>query len=79
MTAPTLTAMALGGNDQWPEIRNSIPAQGCTYWNGEALHGTDYLDLDEVPGPVADATAAAARNAAHLAGLLKEGGYPRYE
>ncbi len=61
------------------DIGYTIPAQGCTYWNGEAMHGTDYRDLDEVPGPVADATAAAARNAAHLAGLLKAGQYPRYE
>ena len=61
------------------DIGYSIPAQGCTYWNGEAMHGTDYLELDEVPRPVADATAAAARNAAHLAGLLKVGQYPRYE
>lgn len=61
------------------DIGFTIPAQGCTYWNGEAMHGTDYLDLDEVPEPVADATAAAARNAAHLAGLLKVGQYPRYE
>lgn len=61
------------------DIGYSIAAQGCTYWNGEAMHGTDYQDLDEVPRPVADATAAAARNAAHLAGLLKAGQYPRYE
>lgn len=37
--------------------------------------------LKRRPGPVADATAAAAaaRNAAHLAGLLKVGEYSRYE
>lgn len=61
------------------DVGYSIPAQGSTYWNGEAMQGTDYLDLDEVPGPVVDATSAAARNAAHLAGLLKGGQYPRYE
>lgn len=61
------------------DVGYTIPAQGCTYWNGEAMHGTDYLDLDEAPSAVADATAAAARNAAHLAGLLKVGQYPRYE
>lgn len=61
------------------DIGFSIPAQGCTYWNGEAMQGTDYKDLDSVPDPVADATAAATRNAAHLAGLLKVGQYPRYE
>lgn len=57
----------------------SIPAQGCTYWNGEAMQGVDFKDLDSVPDPVAGATAAAARNAAHLAGLLRTGPYPRYE
>ncbi|OBG86656.1 flavodoxin [Mycobacterium sp. E802] len=61
------------------DVGYSIPAQGCTYWNGEAMHGTDYKDLDEVPSAVADATGAAARNAAHLAGLLKTGQYPRYQ
>ena len=61
------------------DIGFSIPAQGCTYWNGEAMQGVDYKDLDEVPDPVASATSAAARNAAHLAGLLKAGQYPSYE
>lgn len=38
----------------------------------------DYNDLDEVPEPVADAAAAAARNAAHLAGALQGAQYPPY-
>jgi hypothetical protein len=57
----------------------SIPAQGCTYWNGAAMEATDYNDLDEVPEAVASATAAAARNAAHLARILKTESYPPYE
>ncbi|MHC9291518.1 flavodoxin family protein [Mycobacterium sp. LTG2003] len=61
------------------DIGFSIPAQGCTYWNGEAMQGVDYKDLDKVPDPVASATAAAARNAAHLARLLKADQYPRYQ
>lgn len=61
------------------DIGFSIPAQGCTYWNGEAMQGVDYKDLDEVPDPVASATSAAARNAAHLAGLLRADQYPSYE
>ncbi|QLL05399.1 flavodoxin family protein [Mycobacterium vicinigordonae] len=60
------------------DIGFSIPAQGCTYWNGAAMESTDYNDLDEVPAPVASATAAAARNAAHLARTLKERKYPPY-
>ncbi|MDV3126960.1 NAD(P)H-dependent oxidoreductase [Mycobacterium sp. 21AC1] len=61
------------------DIGFSIPAQGCTYWNGEAMQGTDYKDLGETPDAVARTTSAATRNAAHLAELLKNGQYPRYE
>ncbi|CDO10035.1 flavodoxin family protein [Mycolicibacterium cosmeticum] len=60
------------------DIGFSIPAQGCTYWNGEAMGSTDYQDLDRVPDAVSSATVAAARNAAHLAETLRTGGYPRY-
>lgn len=45
----------------------TIPAQGCTYWNGEAMTPGDYNDLDSVPEAVASTNATAARNAAHLA------------
>jgi hypothetical protein len=57
----------------------SVPAQGSTYWNGAAMESTDYNDLDEVPEAVASATAAAARNAAHLARALQSASYPPYE
>lgn len=60
------------------DIGFSVPAQGCTYWNGEAMHKKDFKDLEEIPEATAHATAAAARNAAHLASLLKGGQYPRY-
>jgi len=58
------------------DIGFTIPAQGGTYWNGEAMQGTDYNDLDDTPDPVATTNATAARNAAHLARLLKGDGYP---
>lgn len=61
------------------DIGYSIPAQGCTYWNGPAMESTDYKELDEVPEAVASATAAAARNAAHLARILNKSPYPPYE
>lgn len=61
------------------DIGFSIPAQGCTYWVGAAMESTDYSDLDEVPEQIASATAAAARNAAHLARALRATGYPPYE
>jgi hypothetical protein len=43
------------------------------------MESTDYNDLDEVPKAVASATAAAARNAAHLARVMKTAHYPPYE
>ncbi|GAB2681454.1 hypothetical protein GCM10027088_72020 [Nocardia goodfellowii] len=61
------------------DIGFSVPAQGCTYWNGEAMGSTDYRDLDSVPDQVATTTKAMARNAAHLARLLNTEGYPAYE
>ncbi|MEV0246824.1 NAD(P)H-dependent oxidoreductase [Nocardia sp. NPDC050712] len=61
------------------DIGFTIPAQGSTYWNGEAMGSVDYKDLDSVPDAIASATKATARNAAHLAGLLNTGGYPAYE
>jgi multimeric flavodoxin WrbA len=54
----------------------TIPAQGATYWNGEAMQSTDYLDLDETPKAVASTNATAAHNAAHLAAWLREHNYP---
>lgn len=61
------------------DVGYSIPAQGSTYWNGEAMQSTDFKDLDEVPEAIASATAAAARNAVHLARQLKAAQYPPYE
>jgi multimeric flavodoxin WrbA len=60
------------------DVGYTIPAQGCTYWNGPAMGKTDYNDLDEIPETTASATAAAARNAAHLARILKASQYPPY-
>lgn len=58
------------------DIGFTIPAQGATYWVGEAMQTVDYKDLDSVPEKVAAATAGAARNAAHLARLLTTAPYP---
>ena len=61
------------------DIGFTVPAQGGTYWNGEAMHSKDYNDLDEVPEAVASTTAAVARNAVHLARVLKKAEYPSYK
>ncbi|HET6562934.1 MAG TPA: NAD(P)H-dependent oxidoreductase [Marmoricola sp.] len=58
------------------DVGFSIPANGSTYWVGEAMHSTDYQDLDETPEKTASTTKTAAANAVHLAKLLKESGYP---
>jgi len=54
----------------------SVASQGGVYWNGEAMHTVDYIDLDETPEAVASTTATLAANTAHLAGLLRENPYP---
>ncbi|MEV6612019.1 NAD(P)H-dependent oxidoreductase [Kutzneria sp. NPDC051319] len=58
------------------DIGFTIPAGGVTYWVGEAMQGTDFKDLDEVPDTVAQTTKQLAGNAAHLARLLRESPYP---
>ena len=58
------------------DVGFSIPAQGGTYWVGEAMGSVDYNDLANTPDAVADATATAVRNAVHVAELLQTSGYP---
>lgn len=57
------------------DVGFTIPSQGATYWNGEAMGSVDYADLEETPEATAGTTATAARNAAHLARLLAERPY----
>lgn len=54
----------------------TIPAVGAVYWVGEAYGSVDFKDLDETPKTVAKTAGMVARNAAHLAGLLKDKPYP---
>lgn len=58
------------------DIGFTIPATGSTYWNSEAMNPQDYKDLDNTPEAVASTTATVARNAAHLAQLLRTQQYP---
>ncbi|ANF32046.1 flavodoxin [Leifsonia xyli] len=53
------------------DVGFSIPSQGSTYWNGEAMQTVDYKDLDETPEAVAGQNATVAHNAAHLARVLR--------
>src|SRR3954447_15184060 len=58
------------------DIGFTIPAQGGTYWNDEAMGGRNYLDLEETPEAVASTNATLAENAATLARALKAAPYP---
>ncbi|MGN6251591.1 MAG: flavodoxin family protein [Marmoricola sp.] len=58
------------------DVGFTIPANGVTYWVGEAMHSTDYKDLDPKPEKTQATTKTLAANAAHLASLLKDAGYP---
>lgn len=58
------------------DIGFTIPAGGPTYWVGEAMGSTDYKDLEDKPEKTTQTTKTSARNAVHLARLLKENNYP---
>ena len=58
------------------DVGYSIPSQGGTYWNGEAMQTVDFRDLPETPEKVVQTTATLARNAAHLARALHVSRYP---
>jgi multimeric flavodoxin WrbA len=58
------------------DVGFTIPAAGVTYWNGEAMHTTDYKDLTSRSERTDQATKSLAANAAHLARLLKDSPYP---
>ena len=54
----------------------TIPAEGSVYWVGEAMQSVDFKDKSPTPEGTATATATLARNAAHLARVLKAQPYP---
>lgn len=58
------------------DIGFSIPTQGVTYWNGEAMGSVDYKDLEETPEKVVSTTKSVALFAVHLATVLKASPYP---
>ncbi|AHL74479.1 flavodoxin [Stutzerimonas stutzeri] len=58
------------------DVGFSIPANGCTYWVGQAMGSIDYKDLDNPGEKITKTNAMLARNAVHLAKLLKQAGYP---
>ncbi|MCD0503982.1 flavodoxin family protein [Bordetella petrii] len=58
------------------DVGFTLPAGGCTYWVGEAMHKTDFQDLPATPEKTAQATRELALNCMHLARLLRDSPYP---
>jgi multimeric flavodoxin WrbA len=58
------------------ELGFTIPTGAVTYWVGEAMGSTNYIDLKVPAKAVAEWTPVLASNAAHLAKLLKASNYP---
>jgi multimeric flavodoxin WrbA len=58
------------------DVGFTIPANGMTYWVGEAMHKTDYKNLPSGSEKTDQATKTAAANAAHLARILANAPYP---
>ncbi|MFF0553032.1 flavodoxin family protein [Streptomyces sp. NPDC004311] len=58
------------------DVGFSLAPNAVTYWVGEAMHGTDYQDLDKTPEKTAATTRTLAANTAHLARRLKRSVYP---
>ena len=54
----------------------TIPAVAACYWVGEAMHSTNFVDLEHRPRKVTQTAKMVAGNAAHLAKLLKQSPYP---
>ena len=58
------------------DVGFTIPANGMTYWVGEAMQKTDYKDLPSGSEKTHNATKLAAAQGAHLAQLLADKPYP---
>jgi multimeric flavodoxin WrbA len=58
------------------DVGFTIPANGVTYWVGEAMQGTDYKEMDPRPEKTEQTTRTLAANTAHLARLLADKPYP---
>ena len=58
------------------DVGFTVPANGMTYWVGEAMGALDYKDRPHRSEKTDAATKAAATNAAHLARLLRSDPYP---
>ena len=83
-----LAVMAIVGNEDGAHMSTAqlcqalndvgwtIPATAACYWVGEAMGKVDFKDLEETPEKVTETARMVAKNAAHLAALLKDKPYP---
>ncbi|MCB0999427.1 MAG: NAD(P)H-dependent oxidoreductase [Acidimicrobiales bacterium] len=53
------------------DVGFAVAPQSAVYWVGRAMEKVDFKDLDSIPEPVSSAVSTAARNAWHLARLLR--------
>jgi len=58
------------------DVGFTIPAEGMTYWVGEAMGSTDFKDLATIPDSVVGSTRTMVARAVHLATLLQASSYP---
>lgn len=58
------------------DVGFTVPANAGVYWNGEAMSGTDYKDLEKTPETVTSVLKTMSANAVHLATLLGRAQYP---
>jgi multimeric flavodoxin WrbA len=58
------------------DVGFTIPSVGMTYWVGEAMHKTDFKDVQPPPEKTIDAARTMVRNAVHLAETLRSNPYP---
>jgi multimeric flavodoxin WrbA len=53
------------------DVGFTLAAGAMTYWVGEAMQRTDFVDLDSPPDKVVETTSTMVSNAVHLARLLR--------
>ena len=58
------------------DVGFSLAPNAVAYWVGEAMNGTDFIDLSETPETVDNAIGMMVRNTLHLARLLAGNSYP---
>ena len=58
------------------DVGFTISPNAVSYWVGEAMGSTDFIDLEAVPETVSSTVTMVARTSAHLARLLADAPYP---